>query len=64
MSSPPLPRASPDTGVRPASAASWLLVLAFWSAVGIPAAWGVYRTAVNAAPLFRHATAAAPASKP
>ena len=53
----------PDTN-PPAS--SHLLVVAFWLAVGLPAAWGVYRTAVNAAPLFHgtatHATA--PAAKP
>jgi hypothetical protein len=57
-----------DPTLRP-SPASHLLVAAAWLAVGLPAAWGVYRTAVNAAPLFRgtstHApTVTAPAAKP
>ena len=43
---------------RVASPMSWVLVAAVWLAVGLPAAWGVYRTAVNAAPLF-HASATA-----
>ena len=41
---------------RQTSAGSWGMVAVLWLAVGLPAAWGVYRTAVNAAPLF-HRTA-------
>jgi hypothetical protein len=44
-----------------------LMVAVLWLAVGVPAAWGVYRTAVNAAPLFRGAgsssTTTAPATR-
>ena len=47
------------SSARP-SPASWPLVIACWSAVAVPAAWGVYRTAVNAAGLFR--SPAAPAA--
>lgn len=54
MTSPSDPPAAP----HPASA---LLVVAAWLAVGLPAAWGVYRTAVNAAPLF-HGTPTTPAA--
>ncbi len=50
-----------DTAARPAPhPASGLLVALAWLAVGLPAAWGVYRTAVNAAPLFH--TSPAPAA--
>ncbi len=59
MSNPnPLTDASATTPPRPASS---LLVAAAWLAVGLPAAWGVYRTVVNAAPLFHAAPPAAPA---
>ena len=41
-----------------ATPVSWLLVAAVWCAVGLPAAWGVYRTAVNATPLFKASSTA------
>ena len=47
-----------ENATRPAPhPASGLLVAVAWLAVGLPAAWGVYRTAVNVAPLF-HASSA------
>ena len=56
MSTAPLDDPSTDpTRPRRPHPASGLLVAAAWLAVGLPAAWGVYRTAVNAAPLFRAA---------
>jgi hypothetical protein len=36
-----------------------LLILAAWVIVSIPAAWGVYNTALNAAKLFNGPTPAA-----
>ena len=52
--SDPMPSTGPSPAT-PARPASLLLVVAAWLAVGLPAAWGIYRTAVNAAPLFRAA---------
>jgi len=57
---PRTPAAVSTPPVTPSSA-SWLLVIACWCAVALPAAWGVYRTAVNATPLFHAAPATAPA---
>ncbi len=51
----------PVAPLRGPHPASHLLVAAAWLAVGLPAAWGVYRTAVNAAPLFHTTSATAPA---
>lgn len=31
---------------------SWVLVLLFWTYVGLPLAWGVYRTLLNVTALF------------
>ncbi len=45
---PPTP---PDQG-KP-SPASWLFAALAWILVGIPLAWGVYRTLHTAAALFR-----------
>ena len=56
MSNAPVDYHSTDPAQPPRPhPASGLLVAAAWLAVGLPAAWGVYRTAVNAAPLFRAA---------
>jgi hypothetical protein len=57
-----------DTDPQPTRPApgQHVMVALLWLAVGLPAAWGVYRTAVNAAPLFRGTAtqATAPAAKP
>jgi hypothetical protein len=42
---------------------SGFLILVAWVIVGVPAGWGVYKTAVNALNLF-HAPAATTASAP
>jgi hypothetical protein len=42
-----------DTTARPGESAIVLQLVAAWLFVGIPIAWGVYKTAVNAAALFR-----------
>lgn len=34
------------------SSSSWVLVLLFWAYVGLPLAWGVYRTLLNVGALF------------
>lgn len=34
-------------------AANWLLVAVAWTLVGIPLAWGIYRTLQTAVKLFR-----------
>ena len=36
-----------------ASSSSWLLVAVAWTLVGIPLAWGIYRTLQTAVKLFR-----------
>lgn len=41
-----------ETG-RSSERGSWLLVLVAWVLVGIPLAWGVYRTLQTAVKLFR-----------
>lgn len=41
-----------ETGRSP-ERGSWLLVLVAWALVGIPLAWGVYRTLLTAVKLFR-----------
>jgi hypothetical protein len=38
---------------RPAERGSWVMVLIAWALVGIPLAWGVYRTLLTAVKLFR-----------
>lgn len=50
--SDPTPLSDPTA---PPPATSWLLVALCWAVVAVPAGWGVYRTALNAAPLFRGA---------
>lgn len=32
---------------------SWVLVVVAWTLVGIPLAWGIYRTLLTAVKLFR-----------
>jgi hypothetical protein len=44
---------SPNSNTpRPASASSPLLLVLAWAAVGLPLAWGVYRTSLTAAKFF------------
>ena len=40
------------TGLRP-SASSWVAVALAWTLVGLPLAWGVYKTLQTAVKLFR-----------
>jgi len=42
---------TPTTPVKP-SASSWLLVAIAWTLVGIPLAWGIYRTLQTAVKIF------------
>jgi hypothetical protein len=35
------------------SPASWLLVVVAWGAVGLPLAWGIYKTLQTAVKIFR-----------
>jgi hypothetical protein len=37
---------------KPVSASSRLLLVLAWAAVGLPLAWGVYRTSITAAKFF------------
>lgn len=41
-----------------------LTLAAAWLAVAIPMAWGVYQTAIKAAPLFQVSAAAATPARP
>ena len=43
---------APSRPPRPARS-SWLLVAVAWTLVGIPLAWGIYRTLQSAIVLFR-----------
>ena len=42
---------TPATPAKP-SPSSWVLVAVAWSLVGIPLAWGIYRTLQTAVKLF------------
>lgn len=44
--------ASPPVTPAKPSATSWVLVALAWIAVGIPLAWGIYRTLLTAAKIF------------
>ena len=41
------------TNATKPSAGSWVLVAIAWSLVGIPLAWGIYRTLLTAIKIFR-----------
>ena len=43
---------TPLAPVKP-SPSSWVLVAVAWTLVGIPLAWGIYRTLQTAVKLFR-----------
>ena len=41
------------TPSRQATQTSWVLVAVAWTLVGIPLAWGIYRTLLSAIVLFK-----------
>jgi hypothetical protein len=41
------------TAPTKATPSSWVLVAVAWTLVGIPLAWGIYRTLLTAVKLFR-----------
>jgi hypothetical protein len=43
---------TPTASIKP-SFSSWALVAVAWTLVGIPLAWGIYRTLQTAVKLFR-----------
>lgn len=43
----------PDSSPRP-TPGSWIMVGIAWLLVGLPLAWGIYKTFEKAAVLFRH----------
>jgi len=43
---------TPTAPTRP-NPSSWVLVAVAWTLVGIPLAWGIYRTLLTAVKLFR-----------
>jgi hypothetical protein len=43
---------TPIASIKP-SFSSWVLVAVAWTLVGIPLAWGIYRTLQTAVKLFR-----------
>ncbi len=52
MSRPDLPANSGEPAEPLRANRNWLVVL-FWLVVGVPLAWGIYRTVLQAAQLFR-----------
>lgn len=44
----------PDSRTTPDSHTPGWLIAAFWLFVGVPLAWGVFHTIVQASQLFRH----------
>ncbi len=44
---------TPPTAPTKPNPSRWLLVAVAWTLVGIPLAWGIYRTLLTAVKLFR-----------
>lgn len=53
LSRPDRTRLQPEASSHP-TPASWVLVGIAWVLVGLPLAWGIYKTFEKAAVLFRH----------